>query len=61
MLITLYSVKEARAAYARLLKNGWTDAVRYLHPEERIYTFWDYLYRAWERNAGPQAGSFSIE
>jgi len=52
--------KEARAAYARLLKNGWTDAVRYLHPEERIYTFWDYLYRAWERNAGLRLDHFLL-
>lgn len=29
-----------RAAYFRLLKQGWTDARRTLHPDERIYTFW---------------------
>lgn len=44
--------KESRAAYAQLLKQGWTDALRHLHPEERIYTFWDYLFKAYERNAG---------
>ncbi|ACM03449.1 exodeoxyribonuclease III [Cereibacter sphaeroides] len=43
---------EARAAFARLLTQGWTDAVRHLHPEDRIYTFWDYLRNAWERDAG---------
>ena len=32
-----------RAAYRRLLAQGWTDAIRALHPDERIYTFWDYL------------------
>lgn len=52
--------KEAKAAYTRLLKNGWTDAIRYLHPEERIYTFWDYLYRAWERNAGLRLDHFLL-
>ena len=32
--------------------SGWTDAVRKLHPGERIYTFWDYLRNAWDRDAG---------
>jgi exodeoxyribonuclease-3 len=43
---------EARAAYARLLDQGWTDALRSLHPNERIYTFWDYFRNAFARNAG---------
>jgi exodeoxyribonuclease-3 len=42
----------ARAAYARLLAQGWCDALRALHPQDRIYTFWDYLRGAWQRNAG---------
>src|ERR1700683_678177 len=29
--------------------SGWTDALRELHPGERMYTFWDYLRNAWER------------
>jgi len=43
---------ESRAAYRRLLAQGWTDAIRALHPDERIYTFWDYLRTAWPRDAG---------
>jgi exodeoxyribonuclease-3 len=43
---------EARAAYARLLAQGWTDALRTLHPDETIYTFWDYFRNAFARNAG---------
>ena len=43
---------QSRAAYARLLKQGWTDSLRELHPDERIYTFWHYLRHRWERNAG---------
>ena len=43
---------ESRAAYAALLKQGWTDAIRAKHPDERIYTFWDYLRNRWPRNAG---------
>ncbi|KKX31883.1 exodeoxyribonuclease III [Rhizobium sp. LC145] len=43
---------EVRAAFAMLLAQGWTDAIRTLHPDERIYTFWDYFRNAWGRNAG---------
>ena len=43
---------ESRAAYAALLKQGWTDAIRARHPDERIYTFWDYMRNRWPRNAG---------
>ena len=43
---------ESRAACAALLKQGWTDALRSCHPDERIYTFWDYLRNGWSRNAG---------
>jgi exodeoxyribonuclease-3 len=43
---------ESRAAYRKLLRQGWTDAIRHLHPNETIYTFWDYWRNAWARNAG---------
>ena len=43
---------EPRAAFARLLEQGWSDAIRTLHPEATIYTFWDYLRQRWPRNAG---------
>lgn len=43
---------EPREAYRALLAQGWTDAIRHLHPDERIYTFWDYFRNAWTRNAG---------
>ncbi|TPG18786.1 exodeoxyribonuclease III [Sphingomonas koreensis] len=43
---------EVRAAYAELLAQGWTDALRTIHPDETIYTFWDYFRNAYARNAG---------
>ncbi len=43
---------EARAAYQGYLDQGWTDAIRHLHPGERIYSFWAYWRRSFERNAG---------
>ncbi len=43
---------ESRACWERLLAQGWTDAIRHLHPGEPVYTFWDYFRQHWERNAG---------
>jgi exodeoxyribonuclease-3 len=43
---------EVREAYRRLVDQGWTDALRSLHPDERIYTFWDYFRNAYGRDAG---------
>jgi DNA polymerase-1 len=43
---------ESRAAYQRLLSQGWTDAIRALHPNEPMYTFWDYKRNRWERDGG---------
>lgn len=43
---------ESRAAYRRLVSQGWTDAVRALYPKEPMYTFWDYKRNRWRRDAG---------
>ncbi|HZF81081.1 MAG TPA: exodeoxyribonuclease III [Rubrivivax sp.] len=43
---------EPREAYARLLEQGWLDAIDKLHPGESTYTFWDYRRNRWQRNAG---------
>ncbi|MEO6579975.1 MAG: exodeoxyribonuclease III [Sphingomicrobium sp.] len=44
---------ESQAAYRRLVNQGWTDALRALHPEEpKLFTFWDYQAGAWQRDAG---------
>jgi exonuclease III len=43
---------ESRAAYQRLIAQGWTDSIRALHPKEPMYTFWDYKRKRWERDAG---------
>ncbi|HHY50743.1 MAG TPA: exodeoxyribonuclease III, partial [Alphaproteobacteria bacterium] len=41
-----------REQYARLLAQGWVDAIRTQHPGEQVFTFWDYMRRRWERNGG---------
>ncbi len=47
---------EVREAYKELIEQGWTDALRHLHPDERIYTFWDYFRNAYARDAGLRIG-----
>ncbi|MDE3195697.1 MAG: exodeoxyribonuclease III [Acidobacteriota bacterium] len=43
---------ESRAAFARLLSQGWTDALRKLHPAGPLWTFWDYKLGRWEADKG---------
>lgn len=43
---------EVRQAYRRLLRQGWLDAIRLLHPHEHIFTFWHYWRDAFIRDAG---------
>ena len=52
---------EVRAAFHGLVAQGWTDAVRTCHPDERIYTFWDYFRNAWARDAGLRIDHLSAE
>ncbi len=41
-----------RAAYQRLLKQGWLDSLHAKFPNKPVYTFWDYFRNHWERDAG---------
>lgn len=51
---------EVRNAFKTLVDQGWTDAVRHLHPGEKIYTFWDYFRNAFGRNAGLRIDHFLL-
>ncbi|MBN8623196.1 MAG: exodeoxyribonuclease III [Flavobacteriales bacterium] len=51
---------EVRKAFDNLLKQGWTDALRHLYPDEIIYTFWDYFLNAYQRNAGLRIDHFLL-
>jgi exodeoxyribonuclease-3 len=42
----------ARARFQALLDQGWTDAIRTLHPDVPMYTFWDYFRQHWDRDRG---------
>jgi exodeoxyribonuclease III len=43
---------ESRECFTRLTAQGWQDVLRSRFPDERVYTFWDYLRQAFQRNAG---------
>lgn len=51
---------EVREAFKKLVKQGWTDAIRKLYPDETIYTFWDYFRNAYGRNAGLRIDHFLL-
>lgn len=51
---------EVRAAWFRLIEQGWTDAARALHPEATIYTFWKYWREAFARNSGLRIDHFLL-
>jgi exodeoxyribonuclease-3 len=43
---------KSRAAFQALVAQGWTDAIRTLHPSSQMFTFWDYKRNRWPRDAG---------
>ncbi|WP_442579300.1 exodeoxyribonuclease III [Mesorhizobium sp. ASY16-5R] len=44
---------ESRQAYGQMLEDGWIDAVRHVHPEKGIYTYWNFSYRGgYDRSSG---------
>lgn len=51
---------ETRAAFKKLMDQGWTDALRKLYPDQTIYTFWDYFRNAYGRDAGLRIDHFLL-
>jgi exodeoxyribonuclease-3 len=51
---------ETRAAFKKLVNQGWIDAIRKLYPTQKIYTFWDYFRNAYERDAGLRIDHFLL-
>ena len=51
---------EARAKFKELVGQGWTDAIRKLYPDERIYTFWHYWRNSFQRDAGIRIDHFLL-
>ena len=52
--------EEVRGLFGEIKAQGWTDAIRHLHPEEKIYTFWDYFRNAYGRDAGLRIDHFLV-
>jgi exodeoxyribonuclease-3 len=50
----------SRQAFARLLAQGWTDALRKLHPDGPLWTFWDYKRDRWPRDKGMRLDHFLL-
>ena len=51
---------ESRQAFARLLTQGWTDAMRKLHPDGPLWTFWDYKFERWQKDKGMRLDHFLL-
>ncbi|HTC90392.1 MAG TPA: exodeoxyribonuclease III [Bryobacteraceae bacterium] len=51
---------ESRQAFARLLAQGWTDALRKLQPEGPLWTFWDYERDRWRKDKGMRLDHFLL-
>jgi len=50
----------SRKAFARLLSQGWTDALRTLHPAGPLWTFWDYKFERWPKDKGMRLDHFLL-
>jgi len=51
---------ESRQAFARLLAQGWTDAMRKLHPDGPLWTFWDHKFERWQKDKGMRLDHFLL-
>jgi exodeoxyribonuclease III len=51
---------ESRQAFARLLAQGWTDAMRKLYPDGPLWTFWDYKFERWQKDKGMRLDHFLL-
>jgi exodeoxyribonuclease-3 len=51
---------ESRQAFAQLLAQGWTDAMRKLYPTGPLWTFWDYEYQRWQKDKGMRLDHFLL-
>ncbi|HVH89403.1 MAG TPA: exodeoxyribonuclease III [Terriglobales bacterium] len=51
---------ESRRAFARLLAQGWTDALRRLQPTGPLWTFWDYKFERWQADKGMRLDHFLL-
>jgi exodeoxyribonuclease-3 len=51
---------EPRAAYEKLVGQGWTDALRKIFKQKQVFTFWEYFYQSFARDAGIRIDHFLL-
>lgn len=51
---------QERAKFQELLQAGFVDTFRYLHPDEIKYSWWSYMFKAREKNAGWRIDYFLV-
>ena len=51
---------KSRAAFGRLLDQGWVDALRHGQPEGPLWTFWGYLRHRWPNDKGMRLDHFLL-
>ena len=51
---------DSRQAFAQLMAQGWTDAMRKLHPDGPLWTFWDYKFERWQKDKGMRLDHFLL-
>jgi exodeoxyribonuclease III len=51
---------DTRESFGELIRQGWTDAIRAMHPDETMYTYWDFFRDAYKRDAGIRIDHFLL-
>ena len=51
---------EEREKMTKLLESGFIDTYRYLYPEAETYSWWSYMFKAREKNAGWRIDYFLV-
>lgn len=51
---------EERAKFTELLNSGFIDTFRYKYPEKEVYSWWSYMFKAREKNAGWRIDYFVV-
>ncbi len=51
---------EERQKFSTLLKSGFTDTFRLLHPEEQVFSWWSYRFQARQKNVGWRIDYFLV-
>ncbi len=51
---------EERAKFSELLDSGFIDSFRYKYPDKEVYSWWSYMFKAREKNAGWRIDYFVV-